>query len=764
METNTLKILDLKTLLGPVKRHFFVVFLAFCCVLVSVAYMTFTAKSVYEASATVSIRSGEEFQNQFFNMPSFLAQKSLINNQMVYLRSRTLAAEVIKKLQRMPDSDSLSFWGKQKAPEQLSLKTKILTRLGRPPQKRKPPTFNDYITKFKRNTRASAEIESEILVLSARSSNAKEAALLVNIWVEVYQAYSRSETRGEIIQTKNFIEAKLAEVEVKRDKAQKALADYQKREKVVALSAETQQLVEQAATYQTEFNRTRTDIEAAQKELNFSKSQLADAQQNILNDLEQISTPGIKAIQQQIADKEAKKAELEARMIGADVAFNELPQLQMLADGIDGLKKRLAGEMKKRVNTDWNHLNPVDRSDALLDRILQLESELESLNARHSKQQSIVDEYNKKLEALPDKSLKLADLQMDVQVNNTTYLTFRNNFEQIKIREAGQMDFVRIVDMAEPPRHPMLPKKGRNLFMGFFFGIMLGIGLAYSKDYFEDAVRSAKELDQFGLRLLGTVIQYHHKVKPRFRFKRKTEEINRAKSIYPYLITHRHNHSSIAEAYRSIRTALYFAEPDKPWRTLMVCSGEPGEGKSTTAANLAITVAQKGVKTLLIDADLRRPVLDILFTGSHRKLGLSNVLGGDVDWHETVRESTVKDLFVMGAGMGVKNASELISSGALPEFLKKVRGEYGAVVFDSAPLLPVTDAVVMASLMDGVVMVVRADKTRRENFNRSLNLLNDVKATIFGVILTGVKKSDPYGYQEYYSSYVDAVSDEAIAE
>lgn len=765
METNTIKILDIKTLIGPVKRHLFIVFLAMISVIITVGYLTFTAKSVYEASATLSIREAEEFQNQFFNMPSFLAQKSLINNQIVFLKSRSMAGEVIKRLQTLPGADSLRILGKRKSVERQSIKTKILTKLGRPPKKRKPPTFKDHIAKFQKNTRISVEAESNVIVLNARSSVATEAAILVNAWLEAYQAYSRAETQGEIIQTKEFIEAKLAEVERLRDHAQQALAQYQKREKVIALSEETQQLVEQTATYQSEYNRTRTDIEAAENELIYSKSQLAEAQKLILGDIEHITTPGIKAIQKQIADKEAKKAELEGRMIGADVNFNELPQLQTLSDGIEGLKKRLAQEMKKRIDVNWNELNPVDRSDALLDRILTLESELQSLNAREQKQKSILIEYNKKLESLPDKSLKLADLQMDVQVNNRTYLTFRENYEQIKIREAGQMDFVRIVDWAEPPKFPVLPQKGRNLFMGFFFGILLGVGMAYSKDYFEDAIRSPKELDRFNLRLLGTVIQYgRNKAFPRYRFKNKTEEISRAKAIYPHLITHRHNHSSIAETYRSIRTALYFAEPEKPWRTLMVCSGEPGEGKSTTSANLAITIAQKGVKTLLIDADLRRPVLDILFTGSHRKMGLSNVLGANVDWHETVRESTIKNLYVMGAGVGVKNTSELISSSALPVFLNKVRKEYGAVIFDSAPLLPVTDAVVMASLMDGVIMVARADKTRRESFNRSLNLLRDVKARIFGVILTGVKRNDPYGYQDYYSAYVDAVNDEAILE
>jgi capsular exopolysaccharide synthesis family protein len=599
--------------------------------------------------------------------------------------------------------------------------------------------------------------------LSIRSSSPWEAAALVNTWEQSYQEYSQSDTRGEIIKTKLFLEKKLEEFDAKLRESQRALVEFKKREKVVALSDEIQQLVEQSASYQAEYNRTRADLQAVEEELAYSRSLLEATHKNLLNEIDYLSTPGIKEIQRQIGEKEAQKAEIEARMIGANIQFKDMPQYKALADGIEGLKKKLTKEMKKLVNVDISELNAIDRSDALLDKIFTLESDQKGLKARQAKQEAILKEYTSQLESLPDKSLRLADLELNVQVNNNTYLTLRENYENIKIREAGQMDIVTVVDLAEAPRNPVMPKKGRNLFLGFFFGIILGIGLAYSRDYFQDAVRTSQDLEPFQIRVLGSVIQYSPKNKKLQMGRRKSEEVTRAKAIYPYLLTHRHNHSSIAEAYRSIRTALYFADPEKPWKTLLVTSCGPSEGKSTTAANLAISIAQKGVKTLLIDADLRRPVMDVLFTGSHRKVGLSNVLGGEVNWQETIRETTVKGLSVMGAGIGVKNASELISSNALPKFLRSIRNEFGAIIFDSAPILPVTDTAVLSSLMDGVICVVRANQTSRMNVQRMLRLLSDVRARVFGVVLTGVKQNDPYGYQEYYSAYFENTNNETVA-
>lgn len=741
-----------------------IVMLAFISVMITVTYMTFTAEYVYEATATLSIRDSGEIQNQIFNMPSFLAQKSLINNQVTHLQSRTLAAEVISALQKITYADSLQILGYRQKVAKKTLKTKILARLGKKAIPPKPPTFQDLILRFQRNARVTADPESDIIYLKTRSSTAWEAAILANSWVRAYKAYSQADTRGEVVRTKLFIENKLAEIESQLARAQKALADYQKKEKVVSLSEETQQLVEQSAMFQSELDKTRTNLETTEKKLSFLRKELKETHKYITTDIQQYSTPAIKSIQDLIGGKESERASLEAQLISEGIAFEQSPQLRRLQSHIDGLKKRLTQELSTFINTDMRNQNPLDKSANLIEEIFNLETEEISLNARKNKQKTILAEYKKRLENLPDKSLKLASLELELQVTNNLYFTLRENHEQIKIREAGQMDIVKVVDLAEPPRVAVMPKKGRNLFMGFFFGMLLGVGMAYSRDYFQDAIRSAQDIEKFQVRLLGSVIQSSDNFKSLFSTKRKSQEISRAKSIYPHLIAHKHTHSSIAEAYRSIRTALYFSDTKKPWRTLLVTSPNPSEGKSTTAANLAITIAQKGVKTLLIDADLRKPVIDILFTGSHRKHGFANILSGDVDWHSTIRETTIHGLYIMGAGLDVKNASELISSRALPDFITEVRKEYGAIIFDSAPILPVTDTVVLSSLMDGVILVVKANQTPRESLMKTLKLLKYVKASLIGAILTGIKKQDPYAYSEYFSNYVDYSSEKITSE
>jgi len=160
------------------------------------------------------------------------------------------------------------------------------------------------------------------------------------------------------------------------------------------------------------------------------------------------------------------------------------------------------------------------------------------------------------------------------------------------------------------------------------------------------------------------------------------------------------------------------------------------------------------VKTLLVDSDLRRPVLDVLFTGSVRKTGLTSHLGHVIQWQDAVRETTVDGLYLLAAGVGVKNASEILSSRTMFTLIKEAKDAYGIVFFDSPPLLPVTDAAVLASFVDGVILVIRAEKTSREDVEHSMEILKSVNADVLGAVLTGVENTRYKGYDDYYHMHL----------
>jgi tyrosine-protein kinase Etk/Wzc len=576
------------------------------------------------------------------------------------------------------------------------------------------------------------------------------------MWVEAYQDYERLDTWGELIQTKRFLESKLTRVEKSLYESEVRLSEYQKKEKVVSMAKETEQLVEQLASFESVYNDTRTELEGLENRLQFLDGQLDERKKTLVEDMSKMSNPVLQKLQEKMAELVAQRASLEAQMISAGMEPKGSSELEKLQTRIDVIKNEIVSETTKLVESDLVYINPIGHSENLIKQIFEARTNQTELKAKNRELESIIDSYTEKLEGLPDKSRGLANLQRDVQVNEKIYTMLREKYEEIKIQEAGQVSIINIVDLAEVPGRPVLPKTTRNIILACLFGLILGVGLAFSKDFFEDKIRTVEDIELMGLRVIGAVPHDRkYKYRTSFSGRQKDWSISRAKTIFPHLLLHQNSYSRIAEVYRSIRTSMYFTKHSGRLGTVLVTSPSPAEGKSTTTANLAISMAQKGVRTLLIDSDLRRPVLDVLFIGSRRKLGLTNHLNREIDWKEAVRETAIKGLYFLSAGDGVKNAPELLSSKAMLSFIQETKKEFSIVLLDSPPILPVSDAMVLAATVDGVILVVRSGKSSRISLERSVNLLKRTDTPILGIVLTDLQGPDLYGYKDYYSSYTD---------
>ena len=202
------------------------------------------------------------------------------------------------------------------------------------------------------------------------------------------------------------------------------------------------------------------------------------------------------------------------------------------------------------------------------------------------------------------------------------------------------------------------------------------------------------------------------------------------------------------------------ANKNRRLRTILLTSPGPAEGKSTTVANLAIMMARKGVKTLLVDSDLRRPVLDMLFLGASRKIGITNYLDRQITFDDSIRETSVVNLDLMAAGMKVKNAPELLSSKAMITFMNDIKTHYGIVLFDSPPMLPITDATILSAVVDGVILVIRAEKTSKESVIRSVDLIKQTGTQFLGILMTGINIHQLHGYKDYYSYYMEEMEEQ----
>jgi tyrosine-protein kinase Etk/Wzc len=324
-----------------------------------------------------------------------------------------------------------------------------------------------------------------------------------------------------------------------------------------------------------------------------------------------------------------------------------------------------------------------------------------------------------------------------------------NLLEQHQLaRIAGSVDndLVRLIDRAPYPIQPVFPKRRRDALLAAALGIFLGVGIALLLERMDDSVRTPDEVaEQLGLPVLGLI--------PAIRIERNGS--TPAPALMERLVTHANPRSPVAEAYRSLRTNLAFTRARESMKTIILTSPGPADGKSTTVANLAITFAQQGQRTLLVDADLRRAVLDKTFSVP-RSPGLTEVIVGEVALEQAVSSTDVPNLHVLGSGQFPPNPSELLGSTAMREVLRAAAEQFDVVLLDSPPLLAVTDAAVLSTLADGTILVVRMGATARQAVRRSLGQLQAVHARTIGAVMNDVdlKRSSYYGgYGYYYYSY-----------
>lgn len=215
------------------------------------------------------------------------------------------------------------------------------------------------------------------------------------------------------------------------------------------------------------------------------------------------------------------------------------------------------------------------------------------------------------------------------------------------------------------------------------------------------------------------------------------------------LVTHVNSSSILSEAYRTLRANIMFSAIDDPIRAIMLTSANPGEGKTTTVANLAVTYAHEGKKTLLVDADLRKPSLQIMFMKSNRS-GLTDALFKENDWKELVHETEIENLHLLTTGVIPPNPSEILSSRRMADLVEEWRQHYDVILFDTPPLLAVADAMILSALCDGVILVIKSGKTKFTSARKVLSQLEFAKARVLGTVLNNKKSSRNSGYHYGY--------------
>ena len=358
--------------------------------------------------------------------------------------------------------------------------------------------------------------------------------------------------------------------------------------------------------------------------------------------------------------------------------------------------------------------------------------------------------------------MNLVSLLRTSRVNEGIYTFLLQKLEETRIAEASEVGNVFIIDPAISPRRPFKPTTRLNVILGVIVGLALGVALAFLLERLDNSIKTTEDVEnQLGLSVFGCIPA----VQDGKRQGVIPEPSTSGKETAPRMLAIGEPQWRAVEAYRALRTSIQYANPDQLTRTVLVTSAVPGEGKTTTVANLAAVIAQTERRILLVGSDMRKPEIHLLF-GTPKEPGLTDILTGRVNWRSAVHGTDVESLKLIPSGAIPPNPAEILGSKHMTVFLEEIRADFDMILFDSPPALGFADAAVLGNKVDSSFLVIEAGKTTAQMVARVKVILENVNARVVGAILNKVKSDLSYGYgyydRDYYKGYESDGEDEKI--
>ena len=723
-------------------------------------FLLVTAFAVYYAETTPPVyRAMTVLMSETSNMPSmdfnayfFINRRDSLGNLQRLMWSRSFATEVAKLL--------LEEWNIDLYPSKIQEGVELTGTGG--------TEFYEVIAEYGDPETAAAMSNAVTRVLIEKTSEMKNAEL------------DRSVT---------FLSDQLNMVESKLRQSEQKLNIFRQTEEIIARPDSTgygrSSLMTQLGELQYALTWVQNEKELAQVQLDSVNALIAE-KRKLLKPTEETEidylfgsavTPQIEMLQSRIADWQLELSSL--RETYTDKHYKVIELKQKITNAQEQLKKEISNLVAEQASS----LDPISELKSLLDQTIQLHVQLSGYKHREELAESRLEEFKKNHPDLLEKEVELVRLEREARIHEQKLVFLTEKYEErLLLKEVSSTEFS-VVDEAIPPSRPIKPNKMRIIVMGAILGFMMGIVMALFLEYMDDSIRRSEDVERhLGLPIVGTVPKIHATASDRLALpaadpdlaqdleissgdsksskKRKQRYEKRLQVLQGRLITNVGSKSPVSESYRSLWTNIQFANLDKPVKTLLSTSPGPGEGKSLTTANLALTIAQTGSKVLIVDADLRRPTVHRLF-GCRKAPGLSELLSGDLDnLGDFVKNTFADNLHILTCGNPPPNPVGILGSEKMKQLIEMAKAQFDVVLFDSPPLIAMADASILASELDTVLLVLQAGKTKRQVANQAKEMLERLNINIFGVVLNNVDYSRRYGYYYYYYHYQHYYSQE----
>lgn len=712
-------------------RGKWIILTTFLVILAASILITKLSDPVYQAVCQV-ILSREAKGNLFVDQIPTEMNKTLVQNELAVLNSRSLADSVSARLFRLRRLDDKGTIIPSLAPLPEAAKTDTLA----------PPEL------VSGRVMGAIDFEpvrdSDIIRIIAKSKNAREAALLANTYAETYRDRNIYMSRNKTRNFREFLESQTKEKRKSLEETEGSLKDYMEQQGIVSLDDEAKRLIDQLASLEAQRDATDINLKEMQNALDNYQQQLPQQETNVARVVGEASDTYIKQMQEQLARLEVQR----------DMTVVQNPSSagrEILNEKVKEIDQQIAAlrlKLQKRTDDFLRTLTPSQggSEDAagylknVKQKIIEAGITVLSLQAKKGALNEAIAEYEKKFDKIPAKSVQLARLQRQRLSNEKLYIMVEEKFNETNITEQSNIGYIEIMEKASIPIKPSSPKPLINLMIGLVLGLTLGFVAAFVKEYMDVRVQTPEDVKRHGFTPLTPIMNIDAEIERLSGQKIMARE----KAVDAHLVTISFPFSSIAESYRQMRTNLQFAKAGNPVKTLMLTSPAPGEGKSTTVANLAVAFAQTGKKVLLIDADLRRPTLHSLFR-LERGNGLTELLSGKASFESVVQRTKVENLDVIACGDIPPNPAEVLGSDEMREFIAKMTSLYEMVLFDTSPVLAVTDPAVISTMTDAVIVVVSSGVTRMQDLESAVELMEGVGGKVAGVVLNNFDPHRAYG-------------------
>ena len=482
----------------------------------------------------------------------------------------------------------------------------------------------------------------------------------------------------------------------------------------------------------------------------------------IFQDTMRLNTERKAKLQDQIRDIEKKIQEADVEKAELLVKYTpEYARVKAVDERIASLKAtkdKTEREVSGIIDQDQKKIE----KDAVGGALVALRSQLSAAQKQEAQALAAYEQEAAQANVQGQAQTELTTKKRAIETNRNLLDTYTQRQKEQELAIAsGRPDNIKIAANAVTPGGPVGPQRARNILVAFLVSFAVGIGLAFLLDYLDDSVKTSDDIGRhLGLPTLALIPHHFGNDKRRLKLAPASGigNGNGGGPLTTGLITLEERRSPMAEAYRHLRTSLLFSSAGKPPQSILVTSSQPSEGKTTTAINTAVTLAQADADVVIVDCDLRRPRLHSYFDLENSQ-GLTNYLSGERNTEHLIKTCReLPRLKVITSGPIPPNPAELLSSNEMKNLLQFLRGRYKHIIIDSPPAISFTDAAILSTLVDGVVLVAMAGKSSIHLMRRFKHRLGNIGARIYGVVLNGIKAGsmeyDYYGsgYYEYYSN------------